>query len=75
MALVERYRGRHLGWNVKHFHSWYRRDGGTRSSSWMKSRLQEAGLVERAPGRGKHRLPPGAGRLAGDDAAPGCKHP
>lgn len=55
MALVERYRGRHLGWNVKHFHAWYRRDGGRRSYSWVKSRLQEAGLVERAVGRGKHR--------------------
>lgn len=55
MALVESYRGRHLGWNVKHFHSWYKKDGGTRSYSWVKSRLQEAGVVERAPGRGKHR--------------------
>jgi transposase len=55
MALVDRYRGRHLGWNVKHFHAWYRKDGGLRSYTWVKSRLQEAGLVERAPGRGKHR--------------------
>jgi hypothetical protein len=55
MALVDRYRGRHLGWNVKHFHSWYRNDGGLRSYTWVKSRLQEAGLVERAPGRGNHR--------------------
>jgi|WetSurSiteA1Bulk_404760.scaffolds.fasta_scaffold02587_1 transposase len=55
MALVERYRSRHSGWNVKHFHAWYRKDGGLRSYTWVKSRLQEAGLVERAPGRGKHR--------------------
>jgi hypothetical protein len=27
MALTERYRIRHLGWNVKHFYAWYRREG------------------------------------------------
>jgi len=55
MALVERYRQRHSGWNVQHFHAWYRKDGGLRSYTWVKSRLQEAGAVEKAPGRGKHR--------------------
>lgn len=55
MALVDCYRGRHQGWNVKHFHSWYRKEGGTRSYTWVKARLQEAGEVEKAPGRGKHR--------------------
>ncbi|OGT93293.1 MAG: transposase [Gammaproteobacteria bacterium RIFOXYA12_FULL_61_12] len=55
VRLVERYRQRHGGWNVKHFHAWYRRDGGTRSYSWVKSRLQEAGVVTKAPGRGQHR--------------------
>ncbi len=55
LALVDRYRGRHLGWNVKHFRGWYRKDGGQRSYTWVKSRLQEAGVVERAPGRGKRR--------------------
>jgi hypothetical protein len=45
LALTERYRQRHLGWNVRHFHSWYRRDGGERSYSWVKQRLQGAGLV------------------------------
>lgn len=55
MDLVDRYRGRHEGWNVKHFHSWYRRDGGKRSYTWVKSRLQDSGLVKRAKGRGKHR--------------------
>jgi transposase len=24
VALTERYRSRHLGWNVKHFYAWYR---------------------------------------------------
>ena len=45
MALTEQYRSRHLGWNVKHFHSWYRRTGGTRSYTWVKKRLQGAKLV------------------------------
>lgn len=49
------YRSRYEGWNVKHFHAWYRREGGSRSYSWVKNRLQEAGLISRAAGRGKHR--------------------
>ena len=28
LALVDRYRTGHRGWNVKHFYTWYRRDGG-----------------------------------------------
>ncbi|MGB9671383.1 MAG: hypothetical protein ACPLXR_09595, partial [Halothiobacillaceae bacterium] len=39
----------------KHFHAWYRREGGRRSCTWVKNRLQEAGVVKKAPGRGKHR--------------------
>jgi len=30
MALVECYRRRQAGWNVKPFHAWYQRDGGKR---------------------------------------------
>ena len=26
MAISDQYQSRHRGWNVKHFHSWYRRD-------------------------------------------------
>jgi len=55
LALTDRYRSRHRGWNVKHFHSWYQRDGGTRSYSWVKLRLQEAKLVPKAQKRGAHR--------------------
>ena len=55
MALSERYRTRHNGWNVKHFHSWYKREGGTRSYTWVKKRLQEAKLVPKAEKRGAHR--------------------
>jgi len=54
MALVERYRRRHAGWNVKPFQL------GTNATgllgvTWVKNRLQEAGVVQKAPGRGKHR--------------------
>lgn len=55
MALVDRYRNRHRGWNVSHFYQWYRRDGGQRSYTWVKNSLQGAGLVKKAPKRGKHR--------------------
>jgi hypothetical protein len=55
MALTEQYRSRHLGWNVKHFHSWYRRTGGTRSYTWVKKRLQGAKLVPKYEKRGVHR--------------------
>jgi transposase len=55
MALTDQYRSRHSGWNVKHFHSWYRRSGGVRSYSWVKKRLQEAKLVPKVEKRGAHR--------------------
>lgn len=55
LRLTERYRRSHEGWNAKHFYSWYRRDGGGRSYTWVKLRLQEAGLISKAPGRGQHR--------------------
>ena len=48
--MTERYRQRHDGWNVKHFYAWYKRDGGSRSYTWVKSRLQEAGLVPKGMG-------------------------
>lgn len=53
--LTDSYRRRHTGWNAKHFYAWYRRDGGTRSYTWVKSRLQEAELVPKAKARGAHR--------------------
>jgi hypothetical protein len=52
---VENYRSRHEGWNARHFHAWYRRDGGTRSYTWVKNQLQAAGVMQRAPAKGKHR--------------------
>jgi hypothetical protein len=56
LGVVELYRGRYAGWNVRHFHGWYlRAHGGARSYSWVKNTLQAAGAVPRAAGRGKHR--------------------
>lgn len=55
MELTERYRCRHMGWSAKHYYAWYCRDGGRRSYTWVKSRLQEAGLIKRGKGKGKHR--------------------
>jgi len=55
MRMVDRYRTRHEGWNVRHFYSWYRRDGGTRSYGWVKDHLQKSGAVRKSKGRGKHR--------------------
>jgi hypothetical protein len=55
LAVTEQYRQRHLGWNVRHFHSWYRREGGQRSYTWVKQRLQAAGLVAKGKAKGAHR--------------------
>jgi len=55
MRMTESYQRRHEGWSVKHFHAWYRREGGSRSYTWVKSRLQEAKLVPKAKARGAHR--------------------
>jgi len=55
LRLTDNYRRRHLGWSAKHFYAWYRKDGGSRSYTWVKSRLQEAELVPKAKARGAHR--------------------
>lgn len=55
LAVTERYRRRQLGWNVKHFYAWYRREGGGRSYSWVKNTLQRVGLVTKAVKGGTHR--------------------
>lgn len=50
------YRQRYTGWNVKHFHAWYRREHrGGRSYSWVKKTLQASGLVIPAVKGGVHR--------------------
>lgn len=55
MAVAERYRSCYRGWNVRHFYSKYRRDGGARSYSWVKNTLQSSGLVHKVSKRGVHR--------------------
>jgi transposase len=55
LAMTDRYRKHHRGWSAKHFYAWYRREGGSRCYTWVKSRLQEANLIQKAPGKGKHR--------------------
>jgi len=55
LALQDQYRSQFEGWNVRHFHSWYQREGGERSYSWVKKQLQAGGLVERVKKKGAHR--------------------
>ena len=55
MRLVDSYRRRHDGWSAKHFYAWYKKDGGTRSYTWVKNQLQEAKLVPKSSKRGTHR--------------------
>ncbi len=54
--VLELYRHRYLGWNVKHFHEHLVRD---HYFSWgytfIKTQLHAAGLVDRAKRRGAHR--------------------
>lgn len=55
MRMVDRYRTRYAGWNVRHFYTRYRREGGMRSYNWVRTKLQAAGAAPRGKGRGKHR--------------------
>jgi transposase len=55
IALTEQYQSKYRSWNVNHFYSWYKRDGGRRSYTWVKNKLQEKGLVSKKPKKGKHR--------------------
>ena len=55
IALGERYRKSYRGWNVKHFYSWYSRDGGKRSYTWVKNTLQRQGLVSKSKKKDAHR--------------------
>jgi transposase len=55
MRLTEQYRSRYRGWNVKHFYSWYIRDGGKRSYTWVKNTLQNHGEFQKQKKKGVHR--------------------
>ena len=52
MRLVDRYRNRHQGWNVKHYYAWYKCEGGSRRTTWVKNTLQQAGVPAGTSGRG-----------------------
>lgn len=56
LRLEALYRERYDGWTVKHFFERYQDEHrGSRSYSWVKSRLQEADLVPRGKKRGPQR--------------------
>ena len=56
MKLVNDYQSDHLGWNAKHFHTWYQRKGGTRSYTFVKKVLQEKEFIKPGKSKGKHRI-------------------
>ena len=74
LRMVDRYRTRHDGWNVRHYYSFYRREGGTRSYNWVRTQLQAHGAVERGKGKGTHRRRRGRGCCCTRTGAPtsGC---
>jgi len=54
--MIEQYRTRHMGWNVKHFHDHLvKHHNFNWGYTWTKTRLQRSGLVIKVCGRGKHR--------------------
>jgi len=55
MAVTSKYKQGHRGWNVRHFYSRYKSDGGQRSYSWVKNTLQSKNLVPKTRKKGKHR--------------------
>lgn len=71
--LCNTYQTKHWGWNVSHFHSWYKRQGGERSYTWVKNTLQSNGLIKKSSKKGRHRKyrepAPIAGLLLHQDAS------
>lgn len=55
LNLTTTYARYHQGWNAKHFYSKYQQSGGTRSYTWVKTKLQESGHIVKAAAKGKHR--------------------
>jgi transposase len=54
--ILQLYRERFAGWNVRHFYRFARRDHGvTLSYTFVRLALQEAGLVRKGRARGRHR--------------------
>ena len=75
VAVEAQYRAGHRDWNVRHFYDevYVAEGGGTRSYTWVKNRLQEAGLVKRGRRKGPHRerrvRKPAAGQVLHQDAS------
>ncbi|MDE2794675.1 MAG: helix-turn-helix domain-containing protein [Gemmatimonadota bacterium] len=76
VAAVEAlYRAGHRDWNVRHFYDgvYVPAGGGMRSYTWVKNRLQEAGLVKKGRRKGPHRerrdRKPAAGQMLHQDAS------
>lgn len=54
--MLDLYRNQHMGWNVKHFHEHLQKHYHFKwGYTWVKNRLQAAGLVTKAKKRGCHR--------------------
>ena len=65
IALVDLYSSHHLGWNARHFHDWYSKQGGGRSYTWVKNQLQQAKLIPKVKLKGVHRKRREASALSG----------
>jgi transposase len=65
IALVDLYSSHHLGWNARHFHDWYSKQGGGRSYTWVKNQLQQAKLIPKEKLKGVHRKRREASALPG----------
>ena len=55
IELTDQYKSRYMGWNVTHFYSFYKKDGGLRSYTWVKNELQSKRLVPKVKKKGVHR--------------------
>src|SRR3990167_10335275 len=56
MELKELFSKKYFGWNVKHFFSFYsRKHNGARGYTWVKTTLQNEGLVAKTSQKGPHR--------------------
>ena len=56
IALTTLYESRYLGWNAKHFFSFYKKKhSGKRSYTWVKKKLQNQGFISISCKRGVHR--------------------
>jgi transposase len=65
IELVDLYSSRHQGWNARHFHDWYSKQGGRRGYTWVKNQLQNAKLIQKTMRKGVHRKQREASALPG----------